>query len=222
MLSQAQDRLKNPCLLFSGFVQASLSELRPTRQASGYALKATPDTPFLRGVKRFEYPLAYSKGLMKNHIPMKNRIILFCATLGGIGYFPKAPGTYGSFVGLLIPIYLEPYISLKAYSLGLSLGIFLAIGCCHVAERLMGHKDPSAVVLDEAIAMPLCFWGVQSFGPKGLFWLLGFALFRFFDIWKPLGIKKLQYLPGGLGIVVDDLAAALCVNACLRVLGCIF
>ncbi len=153
---------------------------------------------------------------------MKNRIILFFATLGGIGYLPKAPGTYGSLVGLLIPMYLEPYISLEAYSLGLGLGIFLAILCCHVAENLMGEKDPSAIILDECIAMPLCFWGVQSFGPKGLFWLLGFALFRFFDIQKPLGIKKLQHLPGGLGIVVDDVLAALCVNACLRVLGFIF
>lgn len=159
---------------------------------------------------------------MKYHAPMKNRIILFFATVGGVGYLPKVPGTYGSLVGLFIPICLQKAISFEAYTLGLGVGVLLAIWCCHVAERLMGHKDPSAVVLDEAIAMPFCFLGVQSFGPAGWFWLLGFGLFRFFDIIKPLGIKKLQRLPGGLGVVVDDLAAALCVNACLRVLGCIF
>lgn len=147
---------------------------------------------------------------------MKNRIILFLATLGGIGYLPKASGTYGSLVGLVLPIMLAERFSLSTYSMGLSAGVVLSVVCCHVAEKLLGEKDPSAVILDECIAMPFCFLGLQPFGPPGVFWLLGFALFRCFDILKPLGIKRLQSLPGGLGIVVDDLAAALCVHCILR------
>jgi len=67
--------------------------------------------------------------------------------------------------------------------------------------------------LDEFVAMPLCFLGWQNLTyavpQRWIIFLAGFALFRLFDIWKPLGIRKLQYLPAGWGIVVDDVAAAL-------------
>lgn len=156
---------------------------------------------------------------MKRSTAFSHRLALFFATLGGLGYLPKAPGTYGSFVGLALPILLTERFSLFTYSIGLSVGVVLSVVCCHVAETLLGENDPSAVILDEFIAMPFCFLGLQPFGPPGVFWLLGFGLFRFFDILKPLGIKRLQSLPGGLGIVADDLAAALCVHCILRAIG---
>ena len=70
-------------------------------------------------------------------------------------------------------------------------------------ERIHG-EDPSLVVIDEVAGMLVTFLGVST-GPLG--WLAGFFWFRFFDIFKPLGIRKLEKLGGGLGIMVDDLGA---------------
>jgi phosphatidylglycerophosphatase A len=67
----------------------------------------------------------------------------------------------------------------------------------------MGKKDPSCVVIDEIAAVPVALAGV------GGWWIvLGFCLFRLFDVWKPWPIRQSQELPGGWGIVVDDLLAA--------------
>jgi phosphatidylglycerophosphatase A len=76
------------------------------------------------------------------------------------------------------------------------------------------------VVLDEFIVIPLCFLGWQSLDGHLPYWailLAGFALFRFFDIVKPLGIGRLQRLPGGWGVVADDVGAALAACATLHV-----
>ncbi|MCX6943233.1 MAG: phosphatidylglycerophosphatase A, partial [Opitutales bacterium] len=73
--------------------------------------------------------------------------------------------------------------------------------------------------LDEVVAMPLCFLGWPALAGSLPVWavlLAGFALFRFYDILKPLGIRRLQDLPGGWGVVVDDLAAALASCATLH------
>ena len=85
----------------------------------------------------------------------------------------------------------------------------------------MGRHDPGEVILDEFVAMPLFFAGWQMIiGPGVLpflgLLLAGFALFRLFDITKPLVIDKLQALPAGWGIVVDDTAAALATCATLH------
>jgi phosphatidylglycerophosphatase A len=79
------------------------------------------------------------------------------------------------------------------------------------------------VILDEFTAMPLCFLGwpalagmLPSWAAPWAVFVAGFLLFRLFDITKPLGIHKLQDLPGGWGIVVDDVAAALATCAVLH------
>ena len=83
----------------------------------------------------------------------------------------------------------------------------------------MAKKDPGEVILDEFVAMPLCFLGwpamLHPLQPWAVF-LLGLGLFRLFDILKPFGIRRLQYLPGGWGIVIDDTAAALAACATLH------
>jgi len=92
-------------------------------------------------------------------------------------------------------------------------GLYVAIALCGEAELRLGRKDPGEVILDEFMAMPLCYlgWAHLLAGPLGTWSMLfaGFAIFRFFDILKPLGIAKLQDLPGGWGVVIDDVAAAL-------------
>jgi phosphatidylglycerophosphatase A len=89
------------------------------------------------------------------------------------------------------------------------------------------QKDPRMANLDELLAIPLCFWPAEFILSKfsqqtfdTFLWLaVGFLLFRFFDIVKPFGIRKLESIPGGWGIVCDDIAAALATTACLTVLG---
>jgi phosphatidylglycerophosphatase A len=108
---------------------------------------------------------------------------------------------------------------------GVGLALALAIWLSGKAERILQKTDPSSVVIDEIAAMPICFlpWLVaagfrtSSLPPAGYFfegrqaWLLpaGFLLFRLFDVWKPWPVRQLQWLPGGWGVTVDDVAAAL-------------
>jgi len=146
-------------------------------------------------------------------------MVLAFATLGPVGRIRKAPGTWGSLAGLL-------YFTLFFYDLGVianlifsAAGTYFAVAMCGEAEFRLGQRDPGSVVLDEFIAMPLCFLGwpaLLAVAPPWAIFLAGFGLFRFFDILKPLGIARLQRLPDGWGVVADDLAAALAACATLH------
>ena len=153
-----------------------------------------------------------------------DRLILFAATLGPIGRKLPAPGTFGSLAGLLVfwllifPANIEPLFVLSAFAI---LGL-CAIPVCGKAEILLSKEDPKEVILDEFVAQPLVFdWSFPAFfavrSPAEHLLLLaaGFALFRFFDILKPLGIKRLQEIGGGIGVVADDLSAAFAVSLLL-------
>ena len=96
----------------------------------------------------------------------------------------------------------------------------VAVPVCEAGEKLLGRTDPGEVNFDEFAVMPICFSGlgdvIASAGSNALYWLLaGFVLFRLFDIAKPLGIKELQKLKGGWGVVADDFAAAALTCVCL-------
>ncbi|MEM8550171.1 MAG: phosphatidylglycerophosphatase A [Verrucomicrobiota bacterium] len=141
-------------------------------------------------------------------------LVLGVATLGPIGTKLKAPGTMGSIAGIVWYTVAFHYTTPLGYVLLLALSVYVAIAFCGEAEVRLYKRDPGEVILDELVAVPLCFFGLQgaisALGPWAWTVMLGgFALFRFFDILKPLGIRKLQELPGGAGVVVDDLAAAL-------------
>jgi phosphatidylglycerophosphatase A len=143
------------------------------------------------------------------------------ATLGPLGLNMPAPGTWGSAAGIL-------YFILCFYQLGIvenlvasAVAAYFAVGICGAAESLMGRRDPGEIILDEFVAIPLCFLGWHWLVGPGLLpflglMLAGFALFRFYDIRKPLVINSLQALPGGWGIVADDTAAALATCATLH------
>jgi len=141
------------------------------------------------------------------------------ATLGPLGRLP-APGTWGSAAGLLWWFLLVDPIRAR-HGLGHQVAFCLlvvlaAVFLCGAAAALLGRKDPPEVILDEAACMPLVFMGLHGLT---LPWVLvGFLLFRLLDIAKPLGIARLQKLPSGLGIVADDLAAALVANGALHLL----
>lgn len=126
-----------------------------------------------------------------------------------MGRIPLAPGTAGSLLGLGYWWLLTRIPNPQLYWGAVAVGVVLAVWWAGAAARGMGEADPARVVIDEVAAVPLAMAGQE------LYWnpwtiLLAFALFRLFDIWKPLFIRDLQKVSGGLGIVLDDLAAAVC------------
>ena len=127
------------------------------------------------------------------------------ATGLGSGFWPVAPATAGSLVALAI-YWLVP---LEGDSPGLYalIAAGFAVGVWAVNRILApGEEDPGRAVWDEFVGM----WAACLFLPKESEWLLAaFFAFRVLDILKPLGIRRLERLPGGLGIMADDLAAGL-------------
>ena len=160
---------------------------------------------------------------------MRNQFILWVAQGFGAGRIPVAPGTFGSLVGLVWFVVLLLPGNFWVYLGGMLAGMFLSVRLCGAAEKILNQPDPGSVVLDEIIAVPICFgaWvGALLFKngamppPEYFFsrdtWLLTFgvcAAFRLFDIAKPWPVRQSQKLPGGWGVTLDDVLAALYVNA---------
>lgn len=131
--------------------------------------------------------------------------IHFLAFGFGSGLLPKMPGTYGTVAA--IPLYLLlVHLSLTWYVVATLLLIAFAIYASHVTARDLGVHDYPGIVIDEIVGYLLTMVAI----PFGWFWIVsGFVLFRVFDIWKPWPIRWLdRHVSGGLGIVVDDLLAA--------------
>lgn len=151
---------------------------------------------------------------------LPSRLVIAGATLGPLGRRLPAPGTWGSLAGVLYFVALFYRAPVGAVLVATVIGGYLAVALCGEAEVRLRRTDPGEIVLDEVIAMPLCFLGWRALWvqlPPWAILLAGFALFRLFDIVKPLGIRKLQTLPAGWGIVADDLAAALAACATLHI-----
>ncbi len=124
----------------------------------------------------------------------------------GIGLSPVAPGTAGSLLGMALA-----WVSLALpFELRLMVAITLilsGIWLCGESARRIGVHDHPGIVWDEIAAIYLLLLVAP---PSEMAWALGFGLFRFFDIWKPWPIRDLDHrLKGGLGIMLDDLVAAL-------------
>ena len=149
---------------------------------------------------------------------------VFVAEGFGIGRIPFAPGTFGTALGLAwIYLLLLPR-NVFFFAGGIVAGFFLAVWIGSWAEKVLDRKDPGSIVIDEIAALPLAFLpavlltsaGVNTlpaseyfFGKMLVLPLLAFILFRIFDIWKPLGIARVQSIGGGLGLVLDDFLAAI-------------
>lgn len=152
---------------------------------------------------------------------LPSRWVVGMATLGPLGQRMPAPGTWGSLAGTLY--FVVGFTRLAWWEVVAVTGLvsLVAVAVCGEAEVRLRRQDPGEVILDEFVVMPLCFLGWQGllrFWPPWALLLAGFVLFRFFDILKPLGIKRAQDLPGGWGVVVDDVAAALAACVALHVL----
>ncbi len=128
----------------------------------------------------------------------------FVATLGPVGSFPVAPATAGSAVVTLVGWFIPP----PALPITLALivvGGAVAVWTAGEAEKTLGH-DAKPIVVDEAVGQSLALLLVPH---SPLAFLAAFVLFRGFDVWKPLGAREAQALPGGWGVVADDVIAGL-------------
>jgi phosphatidylglycerophosphatase A len=124
------------------------------------------------------------------------------ATVFGAGYSPVAPGTVASALTVVL-LWLVPF---SRGGLVLFLVAVVAIGtwAAHVAERQLGGKDPGAIVIDEVAGMTL---SVVALPLTPAVLLGGFVLFRLFDVVKPPPAHASQRLPGGIGVMLDDVIA---------------
>ena len=141
-------------------------------------------------------------------MPRRSRGAFLIATWFGCGYAPKAPGTAGSLAGLLIAMALN----YMGYGRGMLLAltaILMAPGIwsASVVARETNTTDPHIVVVDEVIGQWITLAGAATFNWKT--WIAAFALFRVLDVWKPAPARQLEILPGGWGIVADDVMAGL-------------
>jgi phosphatidylglycerophosphatase A len=149
----------------------------------------------------------------------------------GAGRIPIAPGTFGSIIGLGWFLLLLCAHSWLIFIVGNLLAVALSVWLCGEAEQILKRKDPGSIVLDEIAAIPICFtgWLAIAWWPQHrwpgveFFWSrwpssIGvFALFRFFDVLKPWPVRQSQNLPGGWGVTVDDVLAAIYVNVVVLV-----
>jgi phosphatidylglycerophosphatase A len=127
------------------------------------------------------------------------------ATLGGIGDLPLAPGTWGSLAALAAWLPTRAAFPALAWPLLAALAA-VAVVTAHRAARLMGQRDPGRIVIDEAAGMALAC-AALPLEPAPWQAAAAFLLFRLFDVVKPWPLRRLERLPGGPGIVADDLAA---------------
>jgi phosphatidylglycerophosphatase A len=131
------------------------------------------------------------------------------ATWFGCGYWPWGPGTVGSAAAVLIAIAFHHYAGIDPWVLGLVgvLTLPFSIWAAGVEAVTCGRKDPQHVVLDEVIGQWITLAPVMQLSWTSA--LIGFVLFRLFDIWKPAPARQMESLPGGVGIMADDVMAGM-------------
>lgn len=141
------------------------------------------------------------------------KLAVFIATVGYCGYFPVAPGTIGSAVGLLFYL-LVWWTQSAVVEAGMILVLFAAgVWAGTTAERYFGGIDPGPIVLDEVVGM-LITLALIPVGLSGA--IAGFFLFRLFDVLKPFPAGRFEKLHGGFGVMADDAMAAVYANISLR------
>jgi phosphatidylglycerophosphatase A len=152
----------------------------------------------------------------------KPYLALAIATSAWVGYLPVVPGTFGSFVGVAIYYFFgvqAVFVRGRSFHIAgvshLVSGCILAVAIALVgvwaadrAAKFLRVKDPNCIVIDEVSGQFLAF--LAALAPLNWkYLLLGFILFRVFDIWKPFPAREAESLPGGLGIMADDWIAGI-------------
>jgi len=145
--------------------------------------------------------------------PLSSTLALAVATVGGVGYVPFAPGTFGSAAGILLWWLLGPSPALQAFAIVVLFAAGVWSGS--VCEGHFCTTDPGHVVIDEVVGMLITLF-LNPVGWGGA--LLAFVLFRVADVIKPYPANRFEQLHGGLGVMADDCMAAVYANLALRVL----
>jgi phosphatidylglycerophosphatase A len=145
-------------------------------------------------------------------VGLLDRLAVLIATVFGAGYSPLVPGTVGSAVTVAL-LWLIPFSS-AGLVLFLVAVVVVGTWAAHRAERVIGGKDPGAIVIDEVAGMTL---SVVAFPLTPSVLLVGFVLFRIFDVWKPPPARESQRIRGGVGVMIDDLIAGLYALAIIAV-----
>ncbi|ASJ74444.1 phosphatidylglycerophosphatase A [Granulosicoccus antarcticus] len=129
----------------------------------------------------------------------------FLALGAGLGLAPRAPGTFGTLLGIPL-LFLMPQ-SLLGYSVALLVLFAIGVWCCHVCAQALGVHDHPGIVWDEVVGYLITMMAM----PRTTWWVLaGFVVFRIFDISKPWPISWIdRQVHGGLGIMLDDVLAGL-------------
>lgn len=143
---------------------------------------------------------------------MPDKLIIFLASGMNVGRIPWAPGTFGTLLGIPLACLLHE-LPLLAMAGALLLLIAGSVWISGHAAVLIGEEDPPMIVLDEVAGMTvsLCMF------PCSLIYVAAcFFLFRLFDIWKPGPVDSLQRLPGGWGVVMDDVLAGVMAAAVVQ------
>jgi phosphatidylglycerophosphatase A len=133
-----------------------------------------------------------------------NHLVTAFATFFYTGFFPFAPATFATFIFLLVYVLVPGGDWLATWTIFLPT-LVLSVPASTAVERTRG-KDPGCVVIDEIVGMQVVLLGAT---PTLAGVAAAFILFRIFDVWKPFPIDRLQSLPGGWGIVADDVLAGL-------------
>lgn len=144
-----------------------------------------------------------------------SRLAVFLATSAYVGYAPVAPGTFGSAAGLLV--YLGLRMAGVWWAELVAIVVLFLVGCWAgtLTEAHVGAEDPGIVVLDEVVGMliTIALIPVTMTGA-----IVGFLVFRLFDIVKPWPARRLEALHGGFGIMADDAMAGIYGNLLMRLL----
>ncbi len=135
---------------------------------------------------------------------LRSHVILILATFGGAGYLPGMPGTWGSLAALPLWWVLQRHLGGWGYFVAWPALLTVSLWAAGEAWNLLGESDHPAIVLDEVMGLLTALAWVP---PKWPWVAAGFGLFRIFDILKPFPLRYLERLPGGFGVVMDDVAA---------------
>jgi phosphatidylglycerophosphatase A len=129
-----------------------------------------------------------------------------------VGYLPFVPGTWGSLLGLLLTWFFVPvnWWAVLIWLLILIIGAVVST----TAEKDLGH-DARPIVIDEILGMGLALLLVPK---RIVYYVIAFILFRFFDIVKPFPARQAEKLPGGWGVMADDLVAGVYANVVVQIL----
>jgi phosphatidylglycerophosphatase A len=132
------------------------------------------------------------------------RLGVFIATCAHVGYAPVAPGTFGSAVGLVVYYLVRRQASIAVELGAIALILVVGLWSATEAEHHFGGIDPGPVVIDEVIGM-LITLALHPVNVAGA--IVGFFVFRVLDVVKPWPARRLELLPGGFGVVLDDVMA---------------